>query len=400
MATMVVRFLLGILSALFLCTIPYSTVFAQVDTAPVKIAFLGDQEMRAESHAVLQAIREEGVQLVVIVGDFDYHDDPAGYTAMLAQELTQYNIPYIATIGNHDLTKWPEYSKKFQEQLARFPEVKCEGEFGIESVCTYKGAAIILSGIGTYSNGHTNQTYMTALQNRLVAQKDTVWKMCVWHKNHSTMQLGEKKDEVPISAYDLCREQGALIITAHEHTYHRTRTLKSMANQQVDPEFPDAQNVMVRPGSSFVTVTGLGGSSIRHQARCLPATFPYGCNNVWGSVLTTNQKATYGAFIIEFRANNDPRKAEGYFRSISKKPELRIIDSIHIRSFSGAVPADKLPGDIDANNVIDIFDYNIVIQQFGQTGAAGFIPADIVQDGVINIFDYNKVIENFGKKAS
>lgn len=398
MMGMVVRFLLGIVVALLLYAVPYSVVSA-LDTPPVKIAFLGDQEMRSESRAVLKALREEGMQLLVIVGDFDYHDDPDGYTKMLAQELTQFNIPYIATVGNHDLKKWPDYSKKFQEQLARFPEVKCEGEFGIESVCTYKGVAIILSGIGTYgANGHSNEGYVTALQSRLAAQKDTVWKICSWHAAHSTMQLGEKADDVPIAAYDLCREQGAMIIAAHEHTYHRTRTLKSMANQQVDPEFPDAQNLMVRPGSSFVTVTGLGGHSMRRQARCLPDTFPYGCNNVWGSVFTTNQNSAYGGYIVEFRAGGDLRKAEAHFRSISSKPELRIFDKIHITSLSGIVPSE-LPGDVDGNKVVDIFDYNILLSNFGKTGTAGFIPSDITKDGIIDIFDYNKIIENFGKRV-
>lgn len=387
---------------------PNQPILAQQTNERVKIAYVGDQEIKGEAYAVLRTLREEGVQLVVLVGDFDYRDDPAAFVSMLNQELTQYNIPYIAAVGNHDLKKWSDYSRKMQEQLARFPEVKCTGEFGVQAVCTFKGVAILISGIGTYGNGHTTQTYMEALRQQLTAEKDTVWKVCAWHKNHSTMQVGKRDDEVPLAAYDLCREQGAMIVTAHEHTYNRTRTLKNMNPAQVDPEFPDAKNLMLKPGSAFVVVSGLGGHSAREHQRCLPTSFPYGCNDMWGYILTQTQErgitgkstfGAYGSFIVEYRINGDPRKAGGYFRTISPKAELRKIDEVQITSLGG-VAQPLLPGDTDTDADVDIYDYNTVIQHFGQTGAAGFIPADVVQDGAINIFDYNKVIENFGKKAS
>ncbi len=57
----------------------------------------------------------------------------------------------------------------------------------------------------------------------------------------------------------------------------------------------------------------------------------------------------------------------------------------------------RKPEDLDANSVIDIFDYNILLGKFGATGAPGFHTADIIQNGVVDIFDYNKLIENFGK---
>lgn len=80
-------------------------ILAQQSNEKVKIAYVGDQEIKSEAYAVLRTLREEGVQLVVLVGDFDYRDDPEAFVSMLNQELTQFNIPYIAAVGNHDLKK-------------------------------------------------------------------------------------------------------------------------------------------------------------------------------------------------------------------------------------------------------------------------------------------------------
>ena len=56
-------------------------------------------------------------------------------------------------------------------------------------------------------------------------------------------------------------------------------------------------------------------------------------------------------------------------------------------------PAAEKQGDLDANNVVDIFDYNILLSVFGQTGAPGFHAADIVKNGAIDIFDYNELVK-------
>lgn len=59
-----------------------------------------------------------------------------------------------------------------------------------------------------------------------------------------------------------------------------------------------------------------------------------------------------------------------------------------------------LPSDINHDEKIDIFDYNLLIQNFGRTRAQGFLPStidpDIVRNDVVDIFDYNILIENFG----
>lgn len=54
-------------------------------------------------------------------------------------------------------------------------------------------------------------------------------------------------------------------------------------------------------------------------------------------------------------------------------------------------------GDIVDNNVIDIFDYNIIVQDFGSKMPIKGSPADLDFDWDVDIFDYNLVVQNFGK---
>lgn len=53
---------------------------------------------------------------------------------------------------------------------------------------------------------------------------------------------------------------------------------------------------------------------------------------------------------------------------------------------------DTTSGDLDSDGDVDIFDYNALVTNFGQTGQGGWIPADINKNGTIDIFDYTILI--------
>jgi hypothetical protein len=56
-----------------------------------------------------------------------------------------------------------------------------------------------------------------------------------------------------------------------------------------------------------------------------------------------------------------------------------------------------IPGDIDKNGKVDIFDYNILVGNFGKTGTG--IQGDLDNNGTVNIFDYNTLVTNFGRTS-
>jgi hypothetical protein len=66
-------------------------------------------------------------------------------------------------------------------------------------------------------------------------------------------------------------------------------------------------------------------------------------------------------------------------------------------SSSSPIPAPSgthRPTDLNADGRIDIFDYNILVSNFGKTGS---FEADIDKNGTVDIFDYNTFVGNFGK---
>ncbi len=59
---------------------------------------------------------------------------------------------------------------------------------------------------------------------------------------------------------------------------------------------------------------------------------------------------------------------------------------------------DSLPGDLNGDGVVNFADLNIVLSNFGQSGAPG-IPGDANNDGIVNFADLNIVLSNFGLSA-
>jgi len=354
-----------IVSILILGTLAYAET-PVVPPPNFKVAFIGDQGLGPNSISVLQLIKDEGAQMVLHQGDFEYTNNPTAWDNQINSVLGD-DFPYFASVGNHDLPAWSGYQQKLNERLAKVSSAVCNGELGVKSSCTYKGLFFILSGAGTLGSGHD-----TFIKNEL-SSDDSIWSICSWHKNMNAMQLGHKTDDTGWPVYEECRIGGAIIATAHEHSYERTRTLSSIQNQIIDPDWSDPNNVRVSEGSSFVFVSGLGGLSIRDQERCLPINFPYGCNDVWASIYTSNQGANFGALFCSFNVDGLPYKANCYFKDISGN----IPDQFTITSHLGDSDADGIP---DFADVCPGFDDAIDSDVDGIPDACDAFPNDSAND--------------------
>ena len=286
-----------------------ATVAGTVPPANFTVAFIGDQGPSSDALAVLALIQGEGANMVLHQGDLDYEDDPTAWDRRINDVLGP-DFPYFASIGNHDTGAWTAYQRKLVDRLARIPEATCTGDLGVKSRCRYQGLSFILSGVGTKDIGH--EAY---IRNEL-AQTTAIWRICSWHKNQRKMQIGGKDDGTGWGVYEACREGGAIIATAHEHSYSRTKTLISMQSQTVDPDWPHPQQVRIARGASFVFVSGLAGKSVRNQERCLPSVAPYGCNGEWASVYASQQGASHGALFCTFNVGAQADKARCYFKDI------------------------------------------------------------------------------------
>lgn len=289
--------------------------------ANLKVAFVGDQGATTNTINVMKLIRSEGAQFVVILGDFDYGDNPDLWDSNLTKGLGA-DFPVFAAAGNHDVLKWPDYKKKLEARLAKITGAKCAGDYGNKMACTYHGLFFVLSGVGTMGVRTDHEAY---LEDQLTTDK-SIWRVCAWHKNQHDMQTGDKGDEVGWKAYQLCQNHGALVMTGHEHSYERTKTLNALGDRAKGHGALGAFDRLVvkagAPGNTFVTVSGLGGVGIRDFQEAQHA------DDTWwatwyaidghlknGKVLTT--PSGYGATFVTFNVDGDPKKARGYFKNVA-----------------------------------------------------------------------------------
>ncbi len=57
-----------------------------------------------------------------------------------------------------------------------------------------------------------------------------------------------------------------------------------------------------------------------------------------------------------------------------------------------------ISGDIDKNGTVNIFDFNLVLTDFGKSDATS-LRSDLNGNGTVDIFDFNLVITNFGRSV-
>ena len=296
------------------CTNDKSRSDSASDLVPpeFKIAFIGDQGTGSDAIAVLELIRDEGTDVVLHQGDFDYHDDPDTWMKQI-DDILGSTFPYFASVGNHDITAWEEYQSKLLSRLSQIDEAICTGDFGVNSACTYKGVFFVLSGIGTLGSNHIEY-----LKEQL-ANSNAVWKICSWHKNQRLMQVGGKSNEVGWNAYEVCRLEGAIIATGHEHSYSRTHLMSSFESQTIAST---SNHLILSEGKSFAFVSGLGGANIRTQVDGL------GSNSWWASVYTADENAKFGVLFCSFNTNSNENEAVCYFKDI----DGNIVDSFNLTS--------------------------------------------------------------------
>ncbi len=316
--------------------IELSSLFAQrFDETPVnfKIAFIGDQGLGGDALAVLSLIRSENADAVVHSGDFDYDDDPAAWDAQINDILGQ-DFPYFASVGNHDENKFygsGGYQEFIEARMNRLG-ITCRGDLGVKSWLKYNGIFFVLTGPDVLGSGHAEYV------REKLAEDNSIWSISSWHKNMRAMQVGGKSDQTGWGVYEESRKGGAIIATAHEHSYSRTHLLSSCENQTVASTSDtliltkDLLDTEEDEGKTFVSVSGLAGRGIRDQERS---------GDWWASIYTSDQGANYGALFAIFNVNGVPNLAKFYFKDIDGV----IPDSFFVISNKVDIPVSVVSND-------------------------------------------------------
>jgi hypothetical protein len=322
-----------------------------VGPQPVNVAFVGDQGLGSSSVAVLQLIEDEGADIALIQGDFDYADDPDAWDAQTTSVLGA-TFPVLASVGNHDVCCVAAYAAKVAARLAANPEIACSVADTVISKahCTFRGLSIAIVGAGTTGSG--DSVYAPYIESEFSGDTHT-WRICSWHKNQRLMQVGDKPDESGWGVYEQCRQAGAFVATGHEHSYSRTHLMSSFQNQTVAST---SSTLELSEGESFAFVSGMGGRSIRPQLLSGPW---------WASIYTSTQGANYGALFCTF-FDTAENHASCYFKDIDGE----VPDQFEIVTRVNEPPPDA---DTDGDGTLDV----VEIACGSDRLAAGSVPERI-----------------------
>ncbi|MDC0718364.1 metallophosphoesterase [Nannocystis bainbridge] len=286
--------------------------------ADLLVALLGDQGTGKDTKAVYSLLLAEKADFVIILGDFDYGDNPDAWANEMESVLGD-SFPVFGVIGNHDKDAWSGYQNKLEARLAKIAGASCVGDLGVKSNCTYRGLHFVLSGLGTKGSDKDHEEFIAGV----LASDDHLWSLCTFHKNQRDLQAGDKPDDLTWKALQSCQNDGSIIVMGHEHSYARTRTLTDVGNKGAAHGATGmAELLEVGPGRTFSVVSGLGGRSIREWDAGL-----HGDEDWWASVYTKdywlkngveedNFEADHGALFIRFHVGGDPNAAHGYFKNI------------------------------------------------------------------------------------
>jgi hypothetical protein len=284
----------------------------------VKIAFFGDQGLSSASEKLLSQIREWDPHCIVHLGDFDYNDSPILFQSLIYSKLGRSNFPYLGLIGNHEVEYWNEYEKVLVDLLknGHFSQ-NCRGQYGVNMVCNINGVIIVLSGVGTLGKDHAK-----FIDDALSANPSS-FKICSWHKNQHAYQLGNKPDETGYGVYEICRKHGAIIATAHHHTYGRTFVMSNFENQTIASN-RDASHLNIKPGETFTFHAGTGGRDLKRWKHGLEK------NEWWASVASRDNGLNFGALYCKFFTDDSSEKAKCKYVDIDGNE----FDRFHIHSSS------------------------------------------------------------------
>ena len=346
-----------IILGVFLSDVKEKLIPTDVD---LRVAFIADQGLGPNAIAVLNLIKDEGAQMVLHQGDFDYSGDPDKWDNQISDVLGS-DFPYFASFGNHDISQLNGYQEKLYDRLEKNPDAVCNGNLGVDSSCTYKGLFFILAapGLCGYDKSETltpskticlpdsfSQDYESIIEKQL-NDNDFLWRICSWH--YDTASHGTIGWEI----YEICKNGGAIIANGHEHSYQRTKTLVDIENRIVDPAWSEPNKLRVKEGATFHFVSGLGGHSTHLHSHDIE----------WTTSYTSDQDATYGALFCTFNVEGQPDKAYCYFKNIFRVviDEFTIVNSLGVDSDI----TNHIDVDLSAGSLTEGTGYHCYTDEYG-----------------------------------
>jgi hypothetical protein len=373
----------------------------------ITFAFISNTGTTNQTEQVTNLIKNEEVQAVVHLGNFDLSSNPQAFKKQIEENFDP-DFPYFYTAGDHDLTNdsWRQgcsnpqgcYAQDFIDRLELTKTtVDYRTDAGLVSPTGSDDYSAVLGDVKLVNLGlapDLNQTSAPADQDDNLELKfikasfeneNSPWKLCLW--NQPISKVADQGQITNWAAYDECRQQGAIIVTADDFNYARSKTISDFETLKIAQDWTQPGRVTVNPGQTIVVQSGLGGLGVKTQNKCEQISFPFGCQDEWANLYSANQQARSGVLFITFNWQGDSSKARGYFKNINNQ----VVDDFTIST--STVLGASCPGDIDLNGTVDMQDYTLLSNDFLSL-TPEYPDADINGDGIVNSTDKQQLIDN------
>ena len=99
----------------------------------------------SRARGVINGLKDNGAELIVHAGDLDYESAPKMWRHFVDETIRNQGMDFVASKGNHDHDGWDGVkwlwsgSDGYRAQLDPIKPYGCEGTYGEDMVCNYKG---------------------------------------------------------------------------------------------------------------------------------------------------------------------------------------------------------------------------------------------------------------------
>ncbi|ORX42003.1 Metallo-dependent phosphatase, partial [Piromyces finnis] len=326
---------------------------------PFTLAIIGDSGTTKEAKKVMEL---SSFDALLHLGDFDYNCLPDKYFIEVLNQQRSYQFMGVA--GNHDAI--PQCNKDIAQKflnniyyhMVSDKNNKTTCEFSASKYmwsCVYKNMRIIGLTPGV-SGADSRKEQLSFLKTHLRDAKED-WKICSWHfydkyyhtgkyQQYGNIVSGDRDGDE--SFYDYCKDHGAIIFSAHDHVYARTKVMLKFTKPVIDKfdENADGTVVQIRNGATFNILSGTGGYEVyveqgeQKNYNHWRKKYAKGDNN-------ENAKR-FGGLFCNFNVDGNNRKAYCQFLRINSSE--KVFDSFYIYR-------NDDPGSVTYKNIDENFEY-------------------------------------------
>lgn len=239
-----------------------------------KMAIIGDSGTEKEAKKVMQLSEFD---ILLHLGDYEYECRVDKYF----DEILDYNRSYqfMGILGNHEgvsecgTDKHERFTSRVYHQMddeKKNSKVSCYFSDSRKMwSCKYRNMRVI--GLSPGISGADDTRKQLSFLKEQLSKATEDWKICAWHFYDKYYHTGKYPDDGNLiskdgeSFYDYCRQHGAIIFSAHDHVYARTKLMSKFSSPHVDQYDKKESNekrgdvVQIRKGATINILNGAGG---------------------------------------------------------------------------------------------------------------------------------------------